>query len=72
MPFGEGVTAARFQVVFECNRFFFGFKSNINFYFPRFEFGGMWNFSGIVFGKTGSQIFRNSGITMRFRRDIDQ
>ena len=69
---GEGSAGMSFQICFKSIGFFFGGKSNGCFNFPRFEFGGVWDFSGIMFGKAGSQIFRNSGITVRFCGNIDQ
>ena len=52
VAFGEGVTRAGFKIRFKRNRFFFCFKSNINFYFPRFEFGGMWDIAFVMFCQT--------------------
>ena len=69
MPFGESMSGTGFEIGFKCSSFCF--KGDINFKFPWLERSSMGNSSFIVFGKAGSQIFRNSGITVRFCGNID-
>ena len=72
MPFGEDSAAMGLQVGFKGVGFFAVIKCNRIFDTPRAEFCGMWDVAFIVFLKAGFQIFCNSGITVRFRRNIDQ
>ena len=72
MPLGKGSAAVCFKICFKRNSFFLVVKGDCRLNTPRFEFWSMRNFSGVMFGKTGSQIFGNSGITMSFRCNIDQ
>ena len=69
---GKWSAAVSFQIGFKRVGFFFWWKRNCCFNFPRFEFWSMRNFSGVVFGKTSVQIFRNSRIPMSSSYDINE
>ena len=57
MPLGEGVTRAGFKIRFKRNRFFFCFKSNINFNFPRSEFRCVRHIAFVMFCQTLECVF---------------
>ena len=64
MPLGESVTAAGFEIVFKRNGFFFRFKSNVCFDFPRTEFCRMRDIAFVVFFQTGFQILGTANVEM--------
>ena len=64
MPLGESVTAAGFEIEFKSSRFFFCFKGNVCFNFPRTEFCSMRHIAFVMFFQTFPQISCMTDITL--------
>ena len=72
MPLGKFSAWTSFQIILESNSFFLVVKCDCCLDTPRLEFGCVWHFSSIMFGKTGLQILRWTHIMMRFCCNVCQ